>query len=98
MGQWSNRFTKPITYEQSGNLSASTGLASIGAGIPKNVSKAWIQAQSNSVRWRDDGGTPTASVGMILAAGDILEYTGDLSAIRFIQTAASAQINITYYE
>jgi len=50
------------------------------------------------VRWRDDGTAPTASVGMPLPAGTILSYDGDLSRIRFIETAASAALNISYYD
>jgi hypothetical protein len=49
------------------------------------------------VRWRDDGTAPTASVGMPILANGMLSYDGDLTTIRFIQTAATATINITYY-
>jgi hypothetical protein len=49
------------------------------------------------VRWRDDGTAPTASVGMPLAVGVPLQYDGDLTNIKFIETAASAKLNISYY-
>jgi hypothetical protein len=34
---------------------------------------------------------------MPLAAGGVLEYDGNLRNIRFIQQAASAVLNISYY-
>jgi 2-methylaconitate cis-trans-isomerase PrpF len=58
---------------------------------------ALIVVESQSVRWRDDGTDPTASVGMPVLANGMLSYDGDLTRIRFIQTAATATINVTYY-
>lgn len=52
---------------------------------------------TQSVRWTDDGTTPTASVGNVLGIGDILEYNGDLSALQFIRVASGAQLNVRYY-
>ena len=46
---------------------------------------------------RDDGTAPTASVGMPLAVGVPLQYDGDLTGIKFIEQAASAKLNISYY-
>jgi hypothetical protein len=34
---------------------------------------------------------------MPLAAGVTLQYDGDLSQIQFIEQAASAKLNVTYY-
>jgi hypothetical protein len=56
-----------------------------------------ITSEAAAVRWRDDGGVPTASVGMPLAAGVTLQYDGDISRIRFIQQSAGAKLNISYY-
>ena len=56
-----------------------------------------ITPETNTVRWRDDGTNPTASVGMPLAAGVTLQYDGDLKKIKFIEQTASAKINISYY-
>ncbi|UCH46493.1 MAG: hypothetical protein JSU95_10195 [Betaproteobacteria bacterium] len=58
---------------------------------------AVIVAEGQSVRWRDDGIAPTATVGMPLAVGATLNYDGDLNKIKFIETAASAKINVSYY-
>jgi hypothetical protein len=58
---------------------------------------ALIIAESQGVRWRDDGAAPTGSVGMPLAVGVPLQYDGDLTKIQFIEQAASAKLNISYY-
>ena len=58
---------------------------------------AIITPETQGVRWRDDGTAPTASVGMPLAAGVTLQYDGDLTQIQFIEQAASAKLNVTYY-
>jgi hypothetical protein len=58
---------------------------------------ALIVAEGASVRWRDDGTAPTATVGMPLAVGVPLQYDGDLSKIRFIQQTTTGIINVSYY-
>lgn len=85
---------KSCGFQQITALSASAALT-----VPSNAKVALIQAQDKDVRWRPDGSTtaPTASVGMVLAAGETLPYTGDLSKIRFIETAASAKLNVAYF-
>lgn len=84
----------PQGFQQITSLSASTALT-----VPTGAKVALIQAETQSVRWRPDGSTtaPTASVGMLLAAGETLPYTGDLSKIRFIETTASAKLNVAYF-
>lgn len=86
---WSRAWFQQITA-----LSSATALT-----VPSGAKVALIQAESQSVRWRPDGSTtaPTASVGMVLAAGETLPFTGDLSTIRFIETAASAKLNVAYF-
>lgn len=83
---------KVCGYQQITSLSAATGLT-----LPANALVALIQAETQDVRWRDDGTDPTASVGMVIGAGTTLPYTGDLSAIKLIQATASAKLNISYY-
>jgi hypothetical protein len=58
---------------------------------------ALITPLTQNVRWRDDGVNPTATVGMPLLAGVTLQYDGDLARIRFIETTASAELNVSYY-
>lgn len=92
--------TSCIGYQQITSLSAATGLtvpATDKNGNKQQPTFALIIAESKDVRWRDDGTDPTASVGMPLAIGVPLQYDGDLTRIKFIETAASAKINISYY-
>lgn len=92
--------TTRLGYQQITSLSASTGLTVPSVdlnGLACKPSIAIITAETQAVRWRDDDVAPTATVGMPLAAGSTLQYDGDLSKIRFIEQAASAKINITYY-
>ena len=64
---------------------------------PAGTKLAFIQAETQNVRWRSDGTSPTTSVGNILYAGDVLEYDGDVTAIKFIEVTPSAKLNIHYY-
>ena len=82
----------PKGYQQVTSLSAVKALT-----IPEDAEIAVIQAESQNVRWRDDGIGPTASVGMQLAAGRDMLFTSKLSAVRFIEEAASAKLNVSYY-
>lgn len=83
---------QPWGYQQITSLSSAAGLT-----VPEGAKYALIQAESKDVRWRDDGTAPTGSVGMVLTAGGGMWYDGDLSALLFIQTAASAKLNVLYY-
>jgi len=82
-----------LGYKQVTSLSTAAGLPD----IPDGATLALIVPEAQSVRWRDDGTDPTASVGMPVAAGSYLSYDGDLRRIKFIQQSASAKINISYY-
>lgn len=86
-----SRFS-PLGYQQITSLSAATALT-----VPDGAVFAMIRADTQAVRWRDDGTNPTASVGVPLDADDTLNYEGDLAAIRFIEQTASAVLDVTYY-
>ena len=79
-------------YQQITSLSTASALT-----VPANTTMALIQAESQSIRWRDDGSDPTTSVGMVLSAGESMFFTGSLSAFRAIEITASAKLNISYY-
>lgn len=92
--------TSCLGYQQITDLSSAVGLTV--PTVDKTGSKqqptfALIVAETQGVRWRDDGVAPTASVGMPLAVGVPLQYDGDLVNIKFIQQTASAKLNISYY-
>ena len=84
----------PLGYVQITSLSAAVGLGT----VPDGARIALIHAEAKDVRWRDDGTDPTSTVGMTLVAGADFLYTGDFSAIKFIETAASAKLNVSYYK
>ncbi len=84
-----------LGFQQITSLSSAVGLT-----IPTEPfvpTRAFIVAEGNDVRWRDDGTNPTASVGMILIRNNVLSYDGDLKKIKFIESAAGAKLNISYY-
>lgn len=85
----------PLGYQQIGSatLAAATLLT-----VPAGATYAVIQAETEGSRWRDDGSAPTATVGMTLAAGEELAYSGSLAALQFIRQAAGAILNINYYK
>lgn len=54
-------------------------------------------ADTAAVRWRDDGGAPTASIGNSIPAAAPLTYAGPPSAPLFIQQTSNAVLNISFY-
>ena len=86
-------YFNPLGYQQITSLTTSTGLSP-----PDNASIAEIIVEAQGIRYRDDGVAPTASVGMPVAAGNAFQYSGDLSAIRFIQQTSGAILNVSYYK
>lgn len=81
-----------LGYVQLTSLATAAGLT-----VPVGATYAIIQAEAQAVRWRDDGTDPTTTVGMTIAAGAELRYDGNLRGIRFIEAAASAKLNVSFY-
>jgi hypothetical protein len=65
--------------------------------VPAGARMAQICADTQAVRWRDDGSAPTAAIGIILASGNCMIYSGPLNKIQFISQAAGANLNVSYY-
>ena len=93
-------------YVQLTSLSSSTALSAsfpagtgtvTGGATYTDVNVALIQAESQNVRWRDDGTAPTSTVGHILYVGESMFYEGDMNNLKFIETAASAKLSVTFY-
>lgn len=92
--------TSCIGYQQITSLTAAAPLTvpvRDATGLSVKPTLAIITPETAGVRWRDDGVDPTGTVGMPLAAGVTLQYDGDLSRVRFIQSASGAILNISYY-
>jgi len=85
----------PEGYYQITDLS---GAVTLLAGLTNYSCRALIQAEDQDVRWRDDGTAPTAAAGMLLCAGESMWYCGDIRAIQFIEVAASAKLNVSFYK
>lgn len=85
----------PLTPGQYGlGIVTSTALT-----VPTGALQAVVCAAGQSVNYTYDGTTtPTASVGMPLAVGQCVQFSGAtvLSNLRFIQTAATATLNVSY--
>lgn len=75
-------------------LAAASGLAA----IPQDSKIAYIQVEGGDVKYRDDGTNPTAANGMRLYDGSVLEYSGTLSALKFILASGAPKLNVTYYK
>lgn len=75
----------------------SSGASLTSGGIAVGSTMAYIYAETAGVRYRDDGGVPTASVGMIIASGSGIFYPGTLSTIRFILQTGSPLLNVNFY-
>lgn len=89
----------PLGFEQ-----ITVGNTAVGLTVPALAEVALIQnsgsggGSGGAVRWRDDGTSPTSSVGMIFAAGTQFEYNGDLDAIEFINISGSSEeVDVSYY-
>lgn len=92
--------TSLFNYQQITSLSSAASLtvpSKSNQGLDGTPAMALIRCETQAVRYRDDGTAPTASVGMPLAVGDVLEYDGDMKKIQFIEQTASAKLNVIYY-
>lgn len=66
-------------------------------GSKQQATFAVITPEGQNVRWRDDGTSPTASVGMPIYVGTSFLYDGDLTNIKFINMVAGGKVNVSYY-
>ena len=87
----------PLGYQQitAGTLASATPLT-----VPAGATIAVVESEAASVRWRDDGTAPTATVGMILAPNNVLTLSGaaELAAVQFILLSGSPLVDISYYK
>lgn len=95
-------YRRPMGYQQilAATLAASTGLTLptvANSGLVPGYAVIQCDVASASVRWRDDGTAPTSTVGMILSTGQELDYSGDLTMIRFIVATGAPILNVTFY-
>jgi hypothetical protein len=87
-------------YFQATTLNTAKDLpTAIGQAVPTGSTFCIVQAESQNLRWRDDGTSPTASVGNVIAAGESVVFAGkQLSTVKLIEVTASAKANISFYK
>ena len=67
-------------------------------GIPAGADYALLQVLTQAVRYRTDGGTPTAAQGTRIDAGDNLWCNAsDLALVEIIEETATAEVNVEYF-
>lgn len=86
------RNDRPLGYQQFVGAAAATSLT-----VPAGAVFAIITTETQAIRWRDDGTNPTSAIGYPLTAGSELMLTSPLGVFRFIEQAASATVNVSYY-
>lgn len=67
--------------------------------VPANATHAELQAETNHIRYRMDGGVPGSSSGMLLVAGSdprvfLIE---EVRNIQFVKDAGSPKLNVHYW-
>lgn len=67
--------------------------------VPTSATMAIVYVEAANVRWRDDGTSPTTSVGMLAKNDSTITFDslGNLSAIEFVATGSSALLDVSYY-
>lgn len=91
------------TYTTSVPTTASAASITVG-GIPQAANSALLEADTATVRFRDDGAAPTAALGIFLVgtAGNTVQnqvfYTGTLSQILFIAATGSPILHVAFYQ
>jgi hypothetical protein len=76
------------------NLSVTTAVALT---VPSGATHALmtVDTGSGNIRFREDGTNPTASVGLLVQAGNAVELT-NLANVRIISTTGTTVVNISY--
>lgn len=83
----------PLGYQQLTSLASATALT-----VPATATIAVAVCTGQTIYWRDDGVSPTATVGMPLTQYTPYVFTTTLSTIKFIQESATATCNVSYYK
>lgn len=90
-------FIAPLGYCQLATVTTATQTSTCAGGIPARTQWAMICIDTAAVRWRDDGVTPTIAVGMPIAAGGCINYSGTFATLQFIAQTGSPVVNISFY-
>jgi hypothetical protein len=71
----------------------------VGLAVPSTATHALISVDTGAgnIRWKNDGGTATASSGHLLQAGDAME-ADNLSAMSLCATTGTVVLQISYHK
>lgn len=86
------RFDRPLGYQQIVGAASATALT-----VPAGTCLVLISPENQAIRVRDDGTDPTPTVGYPIVIGGEFQYTGNPAALKIIEQASSATINVLYY-
>lgn len=94
-----NQNLNALGYGQIGTLSSAVAVSTaLAGGIPAGTITVLLQSETQNVRYRDDNTAPTSSVGMILVANTIYEFSvAQVAQMKVIEATASAKLNVSYY-
>lgn len=77
----------------------SSGASLQAVGPPNGATLVLLGADTQSIRWRDDGGAPTTTSGMLLlATQQPFLYNGTLRNMQFIDATAGGLLNAAFYK
>jgi hypothetical protein len=78
----------------------SSGASLTAVGPPNGANFVLMQSEAQNIRWRDDGGSPTTTVGMLLNSTALVPtlYNGQLGKIQFIDAVAGGILDASFYK
>ena len=77
--------------------SVSNSLTTIGP--PNNATFVLLQADTQTIHWRDDGGAPTTAIGIgLLQTQGAFVYSGTVRNLQFIDVTAGGILNASFYK
>ena len=92
----------PILIPLSDPQTLAVSSTAVSLTVPARANAALITVESNSIRWWDDGSTPTSTTGHLATSGTQVMYfdTGDRDLIvnfKAIRVTSDATLQISYY-
>ena len=86
---------QPCGFQQ---ISAATLASATALTVPGAATYCVIEVDTANVRWRDDGTSPTAAVGVQMYAGaPAIVFPGNMNTVKFILVSGSPVLNVSYY-
>jgi hypothetical protein len=98
MGAPWDKFTyDPVVTFAFEQLTLSSAVSCCTGSVFLNAKRAVIDVETNNVRYRLDGTSPTSTVGALLGVGDQMVVWGeDIHSIQFLAVSSNATLDIHY--